>query len=47
MYSMSLSVGPEDVPLTLELLRAHRVSVEFDAGSGGSVAPGIGGDAGG
>ena len=29
-YSMSLSVAPEDVPLTLELLRAQGVSAEFD-----------------
>jgi len=30
-YSMSLSVAPEDVPLTQELLRAHGLSAEFDA----------------
>ena len=30
-FSMSLSVAPEDVPLTRELLRAHGVSAEFNA----------------
>lgn len=29
-YSMSLSVAPEDVPLTRELLRSHGVFAEFD-----------------